>query len=713
MASLAPVFDYQPFDNSGNIVPGGKLWTYESGTTTPKTVYKNQAGSVSHTNPIILDASGRVPGGVIWWGTGEYTAKLTTAADVELRTWDDLSGVEVSSSAADVALRADLASKVNTAKGVGMLGAGANLDYPKGTAGAVLSETISLALFDGATDYARFSAWVAAINASTAHTVEAVIPPGAYSLDSALIGAGSYFLWTRSNVHVVGRGLPQITVTGTTVNNAIFASSGLSRITYRGVRFVGNNQASAYANGAAIWFTNDSAADIETFKVRECEFENFKGDYWVYSECLGTKAISDIRVWGNKFKSATGNARGPSNVAINSACVAVIGNNLSATGFVRGVGIYDNDMGCEFIKSGVIIYNNVFDWHVRGNNITDAGKTGVSDDSGAYAIQVYSQGPNIGGRGKVVDNNIPSPRSCGIYHANSFPGTIYAGNTISGQTDTVTGTLPKGGIVLNGAREVTVRGNQINDCAADAIYWQPDSGTANSDSALLLSGNQIARCLNGINVATGSQNTKNVTIEGGSISECTAGVFMNFLGAGTVTGVRVKGVDIKSAVTGSYGIRLISGDATYNLADFSVQGGSIDCDAYGINATGFTKGEIALIGTKFFGPFSDSAVNVSGSTKLDISGLGFSNFTTGGFCFKTAGAQGAIRGLNFRNVANGNIVEITGSEDLGRDVPTWTGTQGTYVQNLTPQDTTVGGLTSTLDGWRYSGSNWRAQHMLY
>jgi hypothetical protein len=121
MASLAPVFDYQPLDNSGNIVPGGKLWTYESGTTTLKPVFKNQAGTVEHEDPIILDASGRIPGGALWLGSGEYTIRLTTAADAELWTRDDVSAPESAGSAA--ALEASLRDTATpTTKGAGQIG---------------------------------------------------------------------------------------------------------------------------------------------------------------------------------------------------------------------------------------------------------------------------------------------------------------------------------------------------------------------------------------------------------------------------------------------------------------------------------------------------------------------------------------------------------------------------------------------------------------
>ena len=60
----------QLFDNNGNVLAGGKIYSYAAGTNTPATVYTSSSGTIAHSNPIILDASGRVPGGEIWLSDG-------------------------------------------------------------------------------------------------------------------------------------------------------------------------------------------------------------------------------------------------------------------------------------------------------------------------------------------------------------------------------------------------------------------------------------------------------------------------------------------------------------------------------------------------------------------------------------------------------------------------------------------------------------------
>lgn len=51
-----PIF--KAFTASGTFGTGYKLYTYAAGTDTPLTVYKNEAGTTPHLNPIILNAKG-------------------------------------------------------------------------------------------------------------------------------------------------------------------------------------------------------------------------------------------------------------------------------------------------------------------------------------------------------------------------------------------------------------------------------------------------------------------------------------------------------------------------------------------------------------------------------------------------------------------------------------------------------------------------------
>lgn len=84
----------QFFDNSGNILSGGKIYTYAAGTTTPQAVYTTSAGNIAHQNPIILDAAGRVPsGGEIWLTDAiSYKFVIENSVNVLLGTYDNITG---------------------------------------------------------------------------------------------------------------------------------------------------------------------------------------------------------------------------------------------------------------------------------------------------------------------------------------------------------------------------------------------------------------------------------------------------------------------------------------------------------------------------------------------------------------------------------------------------------------------------------------------
>jgi hypothetical protein len=87
----------QFFTNSGAVLTGGKLYTYAAGTTTPLPSYTTNAGNVARTNPIILDSAGRVPdGGEIWITPASYKFVLKDSTDVLIATYDNITGVGVS-----------------------------------------------------------------------------------------------------------------------------------------------------------------------------------------------------------------------------------------------------------------------------------------------------------------------------------------------------------------------------------------------------------------------------------------------------------------------------------------------------------------------------------------------------------------------------------------------------------------------------------------
>ena len=98
--SLSPLggAGWQFFDDNGDPLSGGKLYTYAAGTTTPATTYTTSDGGTPNTNPIILDSAGRVPQ-EIWLTDGvTYKFALYTSTDTQIWVKDNIAPISASSS---------------------------------------------------------------------------------------------------------------------------------------------------------------------------------------------------------------------------------------------------------------------------------------------------------------------------------------------------------------------------------------------------------------------------------------------------------------------------------------------------------------------------------------------------------------------------------------------------------------------------------------
>lgn len=92
--NLSPVGNgFQFFSNDGLPLNGGKIHTYQAGSTTPLATYTDVNGLIANTNPIILGTSGRPPSD-IWLEDGFfYKFVLSDANDVVIQTYDNLYGI--------------------------------------------------------------------------------------------------------------------------------------------------------------------------------------------------------------------------------------------------------------------------------------------------------------------------------------------------------------------------------------------------------------------------------------------------------------------------------------------------------------------------------------------------------------------------------------------------------------------------------------------
>ena len=180
----------QFFDNNGTPLSGGLLYTYAAGTTTAAATYNSSTGLSANANPIVLDASGRVPN-EIWLPTNTaYKFVLQDSTAVLIGSWDNIPGI----SNAD-ALAADLANTSNTALGDALIGF--KQTYALGALPGAVSKTlndkmqdlVSVKDFgakgDGTTDDTTFIQ--AAIDLACQYGGCVYLPAGTYKITDTLV----------------------------------------------------------------------------------------------------------------------------------------------------------------------------------------------------------------------------------------------------------------------------------------------------------------------------------------------------------------------------------------------------------------------------------------------------------------------------------------------------------------------------------------------
>lgn len=92
--NLSPVGNGMTFfNNLGEVLSGGKIYTYQAGSSTPLATYTTVNGNIAHANPIILGTDGR-SADEIWLLDGyNYKFIVKDSADNTIQTLDNLYGI--------------------------------------------------------------------------------------------------------------------------------------------------------------------------------------------------------------------------------------------------------------------------------------------------------------------------------------------------------------------------------------------------------------------------------------------------------------------------------------------------------------------------------------------------------------------------------------------------------------------------------------------
>lgn len=522
-----------------------------------------------------------------------------------------------------------------------------------------------------------------------------------------------------------------ITVSGTTVC-WLFKATNKRDITIHGGYAIGNNQASAFADSGFLYFLQDSSATGIGGNVRvwDMRLTNFKGDFWIFCRNTGsTYAAEDFWIERCDFFSQSGNARGPTNIAIPDAFIAFQGAGTNTTGLVRnawvsrcrGEGTYKKSFGAAWHSTENI-------WFEDNDAENFGADAGFGSDKGVYAFFAYENSINDGGPGGarpdhiyLVDNRIKNPRSCGFYCADGNR-IFVSGNKINGQTDTSNGTLPKGAVAINGAREAHIDDNWIDDCFIGVVLY----GISTSDNQRARRNRIYSQQSTAVGIVmrgnfAGKVGLHEATNNSIDVSGTTStGIDLIYQSANGVSRLIVENNPLVRATDRC--IRQRSPDVTVpDIAIARICNNGIEGNGAVIGLAWATvqdsESRTLISGNRYTGTWATNAtiLDIRDSYALTIHDEEFVDATgiTTGFCMSTTGARapGGMSDIRFNGPAAARRFLTSGSEELGDQAPTWTGTQGAFVQNIPTGAADASNMI--LVGWRNTtgSTTWVAQYM--
>jgi hypothetical protein len=245
----------QFFDNNGNPLAGGLIYTYAAGTTTPIATYTSSSGGTANANPIVLDSAGRTPA-QIWLTAGSsYKFVLETALGVTIKTDDNIfasfdlskevgvavglggSGVATNIAVGDTALDTNTTGANNTAVGYNALTA--NTDGVQNTAlGSQALDANTGGDYNTAVGYDALSA-VSTSNYSTGLGYRAINAATTNGGNTG-VGADALLLATGSNNTAVGYAAGNSLTTGSN-NTVIGYDADVSGATVSNEVTIGNS----------------------------------------------------------------------------------------------------------------------------------------------------------------------------------------------------------------------------------------------------------------------------------------------------------------------------------------------------------------------------------------------------------------------------------------------------------------------------------------
>lgn len=342
--SLLAGSGWQFFDNSGDVLTGGLLYSYAAGTTTPATTYTSVTGLTANSNPIVLDAAGRVSG-QIWLTDGVgYKFILTNSVGTQIGSWDNITSQDTGSTGLSASAISYTAAGSPTVR----------------TVQAKLQEVVSVkdfgAVGDGVTND------TAAVQLAVNSGAKAVYFPSGTYLCSQITLVSGQTLYGDGPASIIKYNSGAALLYGLSASGATY----LEDVTIRGLQLLGIVATSGFSEFIHLINVNG----VRDFVVEDCQLIGFQGD-GVYlgaftdntrhnfnvriSGCLidgvnkdnrnGVSVIdgTNVRIEGNTFQNCTRSSMpGPVDIEPNDAAniildISVVGNTFRNSDGANGM----------------------------------------------------------------------------------------------------------------------------------------------------------------------------------------------------------------------------------------------------------------------------------------------------------------------------------------------------------------------------------------
>ena len=233
--TISPPPKLQFFDNNGHPLVGGKVFSFDAGTTIPASTYQDSTGTVANPNPVVLNSRGECS---IWFGLTKIKLVLTDSVGTVIWSVDGLNGPD---QATINAINATLTGSGGSASiGFIQTGAGAVLRNVQDKLREQMSVTDFGAVGDGVTDCTSFINL--ATDATIARNADLYFPPGTYICAN---------IATRTGMRWVGASFEtSIIKLKSGANTGLIVSPGGNSdgVSIENLRFEGNSVANAPAD---------------------------------------------------------------------------------------------------------------------------------------------------------------------------------------------------------------------------------------------------------------------------------------------------------------------------------------------------------------------------------------------------------------------------------------------------------------------------------